>query len=298
MDRYLLAGIFISVGLLTKQVFIVPALPVILLFSIQAVRNRYPAKAFASFFLPIMASVFVWGLFSMSAWGGPFSTGYGYGVTNLSGKVWSHPLLSGLWVQFFSLDKGLFAHNPVFILIPILLARKIILKSFSALDAAVLGSVFLQAILYAKWFSPVGDEALGPRYLVVVIPVLTLLFDDFRFPSSAIARFAIVILVVLSIGFQAVQTCVKTQQFYSIQLLAGTQIPMPQWLANMKILSHKLGCGNELYTLGMFGIASSATVDLGGAQSFRGLNFWWWHLYHRMTVAGARRMRPSHNPSP
>jgi hypothetical protein len=91
--------------------------------------------------------------------GSPFSSGYEHGFTN--------SILVGLYGLLFSAGKSLFLFSPAMMLYPAA-ARK--LWHDSARRRFVLWSLALlvaQLLLYAKWWDWSGDDAWGPRFIVV-----------------------------------------------------------------------------------------------------------------------------------
>lgn len=277
---WLAAGAFLAAGVLVKQAFVVPALPCFLLWAHQAFQAPRPWRRLAWLFSPLLGALLVWAAYSMWAWGDPFLTGYSRAVTEFRGTIWRTPFWQGMGEQLFSLRKGLFVYNPLLLLFPYWVWRRTRSSPMAALDWAVVASFLAQAALYACWYRPTGDEALGPRYLLVVIPALFLLVGKEPLGLSARRPFAaaVALALVAGVAFQIVQASVKMQQYYTIEQRAGHPLPKPHWQSNLALFVHKVTGKPERYSLSLFGGRSEEIVDVSDVRSLTGLNYWWWHL--------------------
>ena len=142
------------------------------------------------------------------------------------------PSLRALWGVTFSPYRGLFFMSPMLLLVAFGRARKA--------EAAVVAAIALYFLLFNSafngWF---GGYAIGPRYLLPVVPLLGILLLDLR-PRL---RPALIALGALSIAINFVATAVDPQPpdtvrnpivDYELPLLVHGEVPpdrpVPQWL--------------------------------------------------------------------
>ncbi len=267
-----LAGVFTAVGLLTKQAFVIFLVPILILLFFENTKKRI------LFFIPVFLSVLIWMAYSFYAWSNPLDTGYSDYVIKFNSIVWKYPFFKGLWLELFSLDKGLFIYNPILIFFPIMLFYKIISKKISISDWAILISVIIQSVLYAKWYSPVGDAALGSRYSLVFIPLMIIFFEP-EIVVKKFVKYGFIFVAVFSIFFQVVQSSVKIQQYYTFFNEAKREPSITHWQANFIFFTNKLKGNKEVDNLKSFGINEDKIVDLSRFKSLDGFNYWWLHIW-------------------
>jgi hypothetical protein len=119
--------------------------------------------------IPIALAV-AWTLtYDAVRYGSPFQLGYS-GIYDRRG--FSTPLVRGIGVLLWSPGKSFFVYSPILLAaIPgvIVLARR------RAPLATVVVSIFvLRIIVYAKWWTPEGGSAWGPRFLLPLCAVLAI----------------------------------------------------------------------------------------------------------------------------
>ena len=193
------------------------------------------------------------------------------------------------------------------ILFLFVIVGKIKNSDWTVFDSLVLSTVFLQAGLHARWVWPTGGQALGPRYLVPALPLVSLLLlkpETWKGIRGGLSTF-LKLVVILSLGFELVQTSVKTQEYWTLkqkafsrfewglptclqwrsseenvclQTARGLILTDPHWMANFKMFWNKLSGKSEQYRLTDFGGHSNRVIDLSTFTSFQGFNYWWGHI--------------------
>ena len=277
-SNYLLSGVCCALGILTKQAFIVSAIPALLLLLAGSVRRR-DARSSILLFFPVLLSGIAWSLFSQLAFGTALESGYSSAVMTLKPGVWSTPLFSGLHQQFTSVDSGFFVNNPVLVLPLLWLVWKATHRKLLLVDWSILAAFLLQGTLYAKWAFPTGGCNLGPRYLIVVLPLAFLLVRDFLphlLKHRGFTSLSLVLLII-SFGMQVTSVCVRPQQFWTLKQRASVTVDYPHWLANMKFFAHKFRGQKEIYTPSAFGLQKGVDMNLEDVRTLKGFNFWWLH---------------------
>jgi hypothetical protein len=117
--------------------------------------------------LPLLAGVALYGWYNYARFGNPLDTGY-------PTITFDYPVLRGLWLQLFSLERGLVWYDPLVLLAPAglaLLWRRGRRRAVTLVAALAAGYVLLYS-LYAQ--SPGGGHSVGQRFLLVVMPLLVL----------------------------------------------------------------------------------------------------------------------------
>ncbi|MCB0405691.1 MAG: hypothetical protein KDD51_12990 [Bdellovibrionales bacterium] len=267
-------GLLASLGFLTKMALVLPMLPFLALYLAKAnARNRL------LFLICPLIGGFTQSLIGLVYYGTPFNNGYGPEVLTLASPVWTTPLPRGIFEQWLAWDTGLLPHCPVVILPIALTVREAFHKRLTLKTAVVLFAIALQTILYARWFSPTGGAALGPRYLIVVLPLFALLIPttEWQLNLSTQLRFFVVLLLSWSFFQQTVNASVKAQQYWSMRALSAHGLPMPHWMANIELFFHKSEAGSEMYDPQTFGGEDPAPLDLRGFKTLTGLDYWWLH---------------------
>ncbi len=266
------AGSAAGIAFLCKNAIVVPLAPLVL-YGLSTKKRE-----FVFFLFPFSVALFIQGAFSYFTWGTVWGTGYSEAVTTFHSSVWSTPFWNGLYLQLFSPRSGLVFYCPLIIGIGLIAAHKIKTKSFSHFDASVVAAFCLQAMLYAKWWAPTGGEALGPRHLLPVLPLLFLLLDKENLPWLwRRFRVSTVLLVVLSFSFQILHVSVKPQQFWTLEQYARQPLPYPPWATNLVFFMQKWKRAPEIYA-GNVGLPPMRPVDLSPFETLQGFNYWWMHL--------------------
>ncbi len=271
-----LAGVFAGIGLLSKVPLSVPLAP-LLVYAHYLCLGRDPWLAVA-LDAPILIALAAWLIFARCVFGGYLRTGYSSNSTRWNGSAWSTPFWRGLGKQLWRLDSGLLWFCPLSLVSVWALAAKLSCGAVSGRDAAICVSVGASMALYARWWCPTGDVCLGPRFAVPLLPLLTFLCAGIpagMWSPTVIA--GVRALMVISLGLQLVHTAVKPQQYWTMRTLSLGKLGTAHWLANLKILAHKLSGKPEKYLAADFGGNKYEAIDLRPYRSLHGLNFWWCH---------------------
>ena len=117
-------------------------------------------------FLPFLVAVL---FYNAVCWGSPMKTGY----TPYFDQYWGENLLVGLWGPFLSPGKSVFLYSPLLILG--LAAIPVLLRSHRAVCLVLLATAAPVVLVYSR-YKLNGDYAWGPRFVVFLVPVLSLSF--------------------------------------------------------------------------------------------------------------------------
>jgi hypothetical protein len=109
------------------------------------------------------------GLYNAARFGSPLTTGYGFET----GEGFTTPLLTGLFGLTISPFRGLFWYSPALLLA--LPGGLMLRRRDGRLVALLLALCAVQLILFALWSSWEGGVVWGPRFLLPIVPLLTLL---------------------------------------------------------------------------------------------------------------------------
>jgi len=192
--RWLLAGLFLGLGVLAKPSHLVLLLPAALLVAGYA--RRLPGReaagrviTFAAGVLPGITLIAVRNHLCFGAW---WETGYGDEI-----RQWTTPLWEGMAGLLVSPGRGLLLYFPIWILVAAASRRFTSSHRLESLFIAGCPAVLL--VLHARWHSWEGGWCWGPRFLLPAIPLLLIplasLFRDL--PRSRAARLAVAGVVVL-----------------------------------------------------------------------------------------------------
>ncbi len=201
-------------------------------------------------------AVVLW--FNYSRFGNILTTGHlgdSHGRSLLT--PFQHPFWLGLYLQLFSPGKGMFWYCPVlFASVPLLW---IFLRKQKRLLLLPYCWWVLMTCVYAKWYSPTGDTALGSRFQVsylgfLVMPLLALpsLQGTLRLPYKLWAIFCTLISVCLQILFCFVSFNIDFHK----KLYAA---PQTEWIAQFEKMYYTLN-----YSLlgGFFKTAREGFLDM------------------------------------
>jgi hypothetical protein len=108
-------------------------------------------------------------VYNYICWGSPVTTGY----HPYFEAYWGENLLVGLWGMFFSPGKSVFLYSPPLILGLLALPR--LVREHRAACLAILCAAGPVLLVYAR-YKLNGDYAWGPRFVVFVVPALSLSF--------------------------------------------------------------------------------------------------------------------------
>ncbi len=196
----ILSGLAFGALLLVKAVA-VAYVPAAVLFVLFMRRDGRGAARLATWAIPALALSLLYLPYNAAARGGALNFGYGVGRDALWG--FATPTLVGLHGLLLSPGKGFFYFAPALVLAIPGAAR---LARRDRAVAFLLGGLALGALLlHAHWWAWHADNAWGPRYLVPIIPLVTLAaaeaLRDFR-PRANLRTAALAALIALSASLQ------------------------------------------------------------------------------------------------
>lgn len=113
-----------------------------------------------------LGAIAMLGVNGLGAWwrfGSPFDLGYQKVFQNF-------PLVDGLWGQAFSPGKGLIFYAPI--VVPAILGMSFSLKRNPPLSILLVCVAGLNSVFFARVPFWAGDAAWGPRYTLMILPVL------------------------------------------------------------------------------------------------------------------------------
>lgn len=123
-------------------------------------------RAAIAFSLPLAICLALIGLYNWARFGSPLSSGYHFA----SGEGFNRPLLEGLYGLWLGPYRGLMWYSPVLLLA--LPGWLMLRRARPGVAALLLALVAVQTLAYATWWSWEGGIGWGPRFLLVVIPLL------------------------------------------------------------------------------------------------------------------------------
>ncbi len=268
-------------GILVKQTFILTLLPLFVARTYRNVSLGRRAALWNDAFV-LSASILILFAHQYFVFGGILETGYSQKTLVYDADVWKTGFLSGVYQQLFAINSGLFILCPVLLLLVSAIIWHLMHRKASVYDFAFCGAIALQAAFYAKWYSPLGSSALGPRYLIAVLPLFFLVgvfHKDFgkEFCAKPWIRSIGIAVLVLSVSMQLLFSVVKSTQARKI-INAGYQ-PGAKSRAliyvDFKLLTHKLFQDDEIYCFGdLFFNHPGGGVDVSGTPTWQGFDLW------------------------
>ncbi|MEW5691792.1 MAG: hypothetical protein AB1765_00685 [Candidatus Hydrogenedentota bacterium] len=172
-QRYLLSSMFIAFLVILKPVNIIYT-PVFYIFFL--LKNRNLLKNIEFLAISILLPVILHFAYNSFYRGDFYNFGYQPRYYDTLTKVWvhqgfSHSILRGLAGYLFSPGKSFFIYNPLLLLALAGIIKGIIEKQILAVMIFIL---FLQTIfLYAGWAPWEGGLCYGPRFLLIIVPILS-----------------------------------------------------------------------------------------------------------------------------
>lgn len=192
------AGAFCALGILAKFTFALNV-PFFLLF-IYVVSLRLKEhknllfRASSAFLLASAVGGFGILLYNFLRFGDPFMHGVGGGTT------FPTPLLVGLYGLLLSPGKSLFLFAPLTLLG--LFGFRYFFEREKELAWMWIGLVVVNLILHAKYIAWGGDGSWGPRYLAILVPMLTLPVGELLSRGDRIWKTLVSIFLALGIFIQ------------------------------------------------------------------------------------------------
>jgi hypothetical protein len=216
-----LAGIGLGIALLAKVANAV-TWPFFLFYALWAVLRQRRATPAASgrtmvglataFLVPLALSMVALAAYNVARTGYPLDMGYA------SDETFSHPLWRGLAGFLASPGKSLFLFSPI--LLAAIFGIPALLRRDRAAALLSLGVVLVYPLLYAGWFMWWGGWSWGPRFLVPVLPFLTIflapVLDWALGPSRWWARGMLLALVLASLLVQILGVTVDFNRYLVI----------------------------------------------------------------------------------
>ena len=291
-----LGGGMLGCALLTRHEMAIAAVPLAAWITfVSRGRTRDMAGRLAAFGMPVGIAVAIWMSYNFARFGHPLDTG----LLRDPNVRFDTPLLVGMLGLLASPGRSLFLYAPVTLAGVgglFVLARR-------DRESAWLfgGMVIVFLLLIAKMHQWDGGESYGPRYLVPVLPFLTIpLAAYFPIRSHGSSRVLLTAVVALSVTVQVPGVLVdysKIQNDYA-RRTDGYSIAMSRysWPATPLVLNTKAALTavplNLRYVLGAEPVP---TVALAGDPTRRdfsqqfvfSLDFWWLYLFYLGAVPGA-----------
>ena len=288
--RYLvvLGGAMLGCALLTRHEMAIGALPLAGWIAFESRDDtRDMAGRLAAFAVPVGIAVTVWMSYNFARFGHPLDTG----LLRDPNVRFDTPLLVGMHGLLASPGRSLFLYSPVTLAGVaglLVLARR---DRASAWLFGGMGIVFV--LLISRMHQWDGGESYGPRYLVPVLPFLTIPLASYFSCRSRPSRVLLPVVVALSVAMQVPGVLVdysKIQNDYA-RRTDGYSIEMSRylWPATPLVLNTKAALTavplNLRYVLGA---EPRPAVELTGdatrrdfSQQFAfSLDFWWLYLFY------------------
>jgi hypothetical protein len=216
-----LAGIGLGMALLAKVANVV-ACPLFLVYGFwigirqrkgEAQEGSRELVRFAvAFLLPQVAAGLVLAAYNVARTGHLLDLGYA------ADETFATPLWQGLAGLLFSPGKSLFLYSPI--LLAALFGIPALLRRDRAMALLSLGVVAVYPLVYARWFMWWGGWSWGPRFLVPVLPFLSLFLapavDWVLRPSRWWAKGLLAALALLSLWVQILGVAVDFNRYLLI----------------------------------------------------------------------------------
>ncbi len=181
---------------------------------LAAIRHRWPQLL--AFGLPVAGALTLYLLHNSARLGSPATTGYA------TAEGFRANPLTGLFILLLSPGKSIFLYAPLFLLLPplwLLYTRRLPAAGLTILFAAIL---YIAALAF--WMGSAGGWAWGPRLLMPLVPLLSLLLLPLAGAVRASRgwRAAAYLLIPLSLFVQLLGATVDYAE--SLRRLAGLRL--------------------------------------------------------------------------
>jgi hypothetical protein len=284
-----LGGTWLGCALLTRHEMALMAIPLGVWIVVESMTDRPKLlRRCMTFGVPVAVAVGVWMWYNFVRFGHPFDTG----LLRDPNVQFDTPLLVGLYGLLASPGRSLFLY------VPIAGAGLLALKVLAGRDwsTAMLfgGQVVMLLFVVAKLHQWDGGESYGPRYLIPVLPFLTIPIAacfplDYRprwrrFLPIIIAISILVQLPGILVDYSKMQQAfARRTDEYSIQMSRYTWPAAPLTLNTRAALQ---GVPRNIAYL--LGISSPPDVSTTGQETQRdfsqqfsfSLDFWWLYLFY------------------
>jgi hypothetical protein len=190
--------------------------------------ERQSAAFAAAFLVPLVVAVFSLVAYNLGRTGNPLDMGYG------ANEVFSTPLWRGLAGLLLSPGKSLFLYSPL--LLAALFGIPALLRRHRSAALLSLGVIAVYPLFYARWFIWDGGWGWGPRFLVPVLPFMSLFLAPVvkraLGPSHKLNKALLATLVTLSVGVQTLGVLVDFNRY--LLMLADKGIDLSPSLVHFR----------------------------------------------------------------
>jgi hypothetical protein len=187
---------------------------------LRAPRSNQQMRGLAWFVFALAFFALTIAYYNWARYGNPLTTGY------RADETFDNPLLFGIYALLFSPGKGLFVYVPFLAALPVALALFIPRAKRESILFGVIFAFYL--FLFSIWSGWHGGTNWSPRYLVPILPFVTLMIA----PAIELAKtrrgFAIVftMLAALSVAIQLIGVTVPALAYRSRMLKLSSN---PDW---------------------------------------------------------------------
>tara|TARA_B100000953_G_scaffold234608_1_gene196008 strand:+ start:121 stop:1095 length:975 start_codon:yes stop_codon:yes gene_type:complete len=282
-------GALQGMALLTRHEMGVMIIPIFIWLVAESRRDRQLMfKRLVLFGLPFALAVGVWMWYNASRFGHPFDTG----LLRDPNVRFDSSFFVGLYGLLASPGRALFLYAPI-TLVGLLALKRLAMQDRST--ALLFGlQILILTSLIAKMHQWDGGESYGPRYLVPLLPYLTVpIAVLFPLGQRAVRRRILFTTLALSVLVQLPGVLVdysKIQNAFARQT-TGYSIQMSRysWEATPLVLNVKSALKGVPRNVGhLIGITTPPAVVQSGQETQRdfsqqfvfSLDFWWLYLYY------------------
>lgn len=253
------------------------------------VASKKGKREFITTFFSIIA-LFVAILFWLNyiRFGNVLETGYGQEIRGIPFIQSFIRLFYKIFRHLFTMEKGIFAYNPLLILTPFCLSafyrrQRSLFYVFIGMSIVYLVGVSItRAALFESW---------GPRYFLPIVPFLVLPIGYLIERGGKVFRLAITFLFLVSFAVSLVSVLVSHSEYLYVKFLLGKKLPedsrpFPSDLVGECVmLKHKLTKNDGTYDSRQFWLTkppqAKPTINTYNYERFRGFNLWYRYLETR-----------------